>query len=73
MLLPKKHLKLISYWEEKDYLSLCSGCYETKVTIHYEAWYKFPKSFTFFATKKDENYYRSELAQELIDQLKTIE
>ena len=71
MLLPKKHLNLISYWEEKDYLSLWNGCYETKITIHYESWYKFPKSFIFMAIKKDGLYYQSESATELINQLKT--
>lgn len=73
MLLPKKHLELISYWEEKSYLPVLSLRWVTKVTIHYNAWYKLPKSFVFEWIPKGDGYmYHPESARELIEQLKQL-
>jgi len=73
MLLPKKHLELISYWEERTYLPVWSWIWVTKVTIHYNAWYKLPKSFTFeWIPKEDDLIHQPESAKELIQQLKQL-
>jgi hypothetical protein len=76
MLLPKKYLELISYWEEKSY---CSWGFtmKTKVTIHYNAWYKLPKSFVFPWAEINSvgdviTYQEPEEAVELIEQLKQL-
>ena len=76
MLLPKKHLELISYWEEKSYFSWWFTI-KTKVTIHYNAWYKLPKSFVFPWTAINSDgdvttYQEPEAAVELIEQLKQL-
>jgi len=76
MLLPKKHLELISYWEEKSYCSW-GFFWKTKVTIHYNAWYKLPKSFVFSWTAINADgdvitYQEPEAAVELIKQLKQL-
>jgi hypothetical protein len=73
MLLPKKHLELISYWEEESYLPILSGRWVTKVTIHYNAWYKLPKSFVFKWMGDEGGWmHQPESAAELIQQLKQL-
>lgn len=75
MLLPKKYLEQISYWEEKTYVPWYGFTPKTVVVVHFKQWHKIRKSFTFQWAVYDMDgsiytYIQPQNATELINQLR---